>query len=207
MKLVFGKGINDARYRTQYKDTDNKIIRCPFYDRWSNMLRRCYSQKYHITFPSYIGCEVCEEWLIFSNFKSWMQSQDWKGRELDKDLLSNSRVYSPETCVFVSKAVNYALYSERPSNNGLPLGVSPSYNKYQKFPYFRARSGKIWIGSFTDPMEAHKSWQNYIINKFQNLVEEQVDNRVIEALNSIINSITREMQLGLETKEIKGGYK
>lgn len=121
-KLIFGKGVNDVEGKTQLQKDKKVIWRCPFYDRWTNMLRRCYSKSYQKSFPTYVGCTVCEEWLRFSTFKTWMQFQDWEGKELDKDLLSGkSKIYSPETCGFIGKDLNNFII-QRSTRNELPLG-------------------------------------------------------------------------------------
>ena len=54
-----------------------------------------------------------------------MVEQDWEGLQLDKDLLVNgSKVYSRETCVFVSNQVNIFL-TERGNDRGeWPIGVN-----------------------------------------------------------------------------------
>ena len=71
------------------------------------MIKRCYDKNTQIKRPSYIGCSVCEDWLTFSNFKAWMETQDWKGKYLDKDILkSDNRIYGPDRCVFVSNRIN-----------------------------------------------------------------------------------------------------
>ena len=74
-KLVFGKGINDADY-------DTKV--CPYYREWYKMIQICYSTKWQANNDDedLDGRTVCDEWLTFSNFKKWMQTQDWEGREL-----------------------------------------------------------------------------------------------------------------------------
>ena len=108
-KLVFWVGINDADYAVKPM-VGGKQSACVFYRAWVNMLSRCYSDKFQVTHQKYIGCTVCEEWLTFSNFKKWMERQDFKGKQLDKDIIvSGNKVYSPETCVFVSGAVNKLL--------------------------------------------------------------------------------------------------
>ena len=126
-KLVCGVGINNADYVVTVYETigyengkqKRRVVwRCPFYSRWNDMLARCYTTSYKQRFPTYEGCYVCKEWLIFSNFKAWMEKQDWEGKELDKDLLvSRNKVYSPETCVFVDKRVNLFL-TESSANRG-----------------------------------------------------------------------------------------
>jgi len=95
-KLVYGVGINDADYVTQKWETisyvngkqkQNLVWECHYYRTWCGMLMRCYSAKHQERNPTYKGCSVSEEWLRFSNFKSWMERQDFEGMQLDKDLL------------------------------------------------------------------------------------------------------------------------
>ena len=94
-KLVQGIGVNDSDYIVKKFESyinlngDKKrrlIWVCPFYQKWGSMLTRCYSEKYQERHPTYKDCTVCEEWTTFSNFKKWMQGQDYQGKHLDKDL-------------------------------------------------------------------------------------------------------------------------
>ena len=114
-KLVCGVGNNDSDYVVTKFETivvngklKQKLIWvCPYYRVWKGMLERCYSIKYQESQPTYIGCSVTDEWLTFSAFKNWMEKQNFEGMQLDKDLLiEGNKVYSPETCVFVSGMVN-----------------------------------------------------------------------------------------------------
>lgn len=105
-KLICGVGLNDSKYPVLRRDGDKKYT-CPKYAIWTRMLSRCYNAKTHNRQPSYIGCSVCDEWLIFSNFCAWLDDQDWKGKQLDKDLINrNNKLYSPDNCFFISKLVN-----------------------------------------------------------------------------------------------------
>jgi len=94
--LVFGVATSDSSYVTQ-KTIDGVMVVCPFYRKWISMLTRCYSKNYQLRHPTYKGCSVSDEWLLFSAFKSWMKKQDWDGKQLDKDLLiSGNKIYSPD---------------------------------------------------------------------------------------------------------------
>ena len=102
--MVYGVGINDAEYSVhEYKKINGRrktVWRCPYYNRWIDILKRCYSKGFHSKNPTYKGCTVSEEWLIFSNFRDWMIKQNWEGKQLDKDLLfEGNKIYNPETCV------------------------------------------------------------------------------------------------------------
>lgn len=112
-KPIYGIGINDADYR---------IKGCPHYRVWAKMLTRCYSSNSHKEKPSYIGCSVSKEWHSFMSFRSWMRNQDWEGKHLDKDIiLPGNKIYSPKTCVFVSRQINSIL-----TKSNLARGKPPS---------------------------------------------------------------------------------
>lgn len=76
--LVKGVGIFDSELAT----TDEKVLMANRV--WRSMLSRCYSKKYQEKEPSYIDCSVCEEWLLFSNFKKWFDENYVDGYALDK---------------------------------------------------------------------------------------------------------------------------
>jgi len=168
-KLVFGVGVNDSNYTTTVVETvgykpDGKRVqkvvwKCPFYTTWTSMIRRSYSGLYKKTFPSYTDCSVCDEWLTFSNFKSWMERQDYEGKHLDKDLLvRGNKIYSPATCVFVDKEVNYFMTERESCRGSLPIGVSISGNKYKACISGGSKTSQEYLGLFSTPEEAHQAW-------------------------------------------------
>ena len=120
--LVYGFGVNDANYILRILKNNKVIGRCPFYTKWENMLKRCYSYKWHKQYPTYIGCSVCPDWRYFSKFRLWMQTQKWEGLELDKDLLvKGNKVYGPDTCCFLPQAINSLFGHGRGKKNNLHL--------------------------------------------------------------------------------------
>ncbi len=122
-KLVFGVGINDASYIIT-NTIKGKTKTCPFYQKWNSMLARVFSPLLHKKQPYYIGTTVSAEWLIFSNFRLWMEKQEWEGKELDKDILNpGNRHYSKDTCIFISKTLNNLFSSNGASNRVCPTGV------------------------------------------------------------------------------------
>lgn len=77
------------------------------YKTWYDMLRRCYSERFHQRRPSYRGCSVCSEWHNFQNFADWYERNHVEGYELDKDIkIKGNKTYSPEACMFVSAFEN-----------------------------------------------------------------------------------------------------
>jgi len=123
-KSTHGVGVNDSNYQTQ-PTVNGKKVTCPFYTAWTGMMRRCYSEKYQLKNPTYIGCTVDPVWHSFMVFRSWMIKQDWKEKQLDKDILiPGNKVYSPDTCVFVSCQINSLLTDSAACRGRYHMGVT-----------------------------------------------------------------------------------
>lgn len=189
---VCGIGVNDAdynvvRYRNYYDENGKRIKskewECPFYRRWQNMLTRCYSPSSLKKYPTYTDCIVCDEWLVFSNFKAWMEKQDWEGKHLDKDLLvKGNKQYCPSTCVFIDSKINTFLQMPR-RTNGLPDGVSNhSAGKYQVHCNDPFTGKRIYIGLYDSIEDAHLAWQASKRNHAIALAEAETDDRIKQAL-------------------------
>lgn len=109
------------------------------YKVWSNMLLRTIDNPLKKNFPAYEECELCEEWKEYANFKVWYDNPAngyMEGYDLDKDLLSNGKkVYSPETCCFIPKHLNFLLRNKQ-KHDGFPNGVYKNGKGYQsRFTY------------------------------------------------------------------------
>ncbi|AMR57448.1 putative DNA/RNA-binding protein [Pseudomonas phage vB_PsyM_KIL2] len=141
---IHGVGINDCTYEA-YK---GKNCICPYFHAWKGLLSRHIAK----------GVPVAEEWLTFSTFKGWMETQDWEGKELDKDLLGHYTIgYTPATCCFLPKEVNIFMQDRRKSKSGLPIGVSMS--RQGKFKAYADSFGVgNYLGTFNTKEEAHNSW-------------------------------------------------
>ena len=193
-KLVHGVGINNADYAVQKFETvgyingkqKQKLVWiCPYYQAWRNMLARCYSAKTQERQPTYIGCTVSKEWLAFNVFKSWMMAQDWEGNQLDKDLLvEGSKIYSADTCVFVTQAVNKFANDHGATRGEWRIGVNwhKRVNKFQSIcsnPFTRKTEH---LGYFTTEIEAHNAWAKRKLELAHELAAIQTDERVAKAL-------------------------
>lgn len=191
-KLVYGVGINDSDYIISKKKTvgrDGRRLKqitvwtCPFYQSWIGMLRRCYSEIFHKKCPTYIGCSVCEEWLTFSNFKKWMETQDWGGKQLDKDILVvGNKVYSPETCCFVSQRVNKFLLDSARSRGEWPIGVCFHKGTGKFTAVVRCENKAKHLGLFHTPEEAYIVWKKAKHEVACDLAKLETDCRIKEAL-------------------------
>jgi hypothetical protein len=181
---MFDVGINDADYQVQPLVGDKRVF-CPFYLRWVGMLKRCYSKNYQIKNPHYIGCTVCNEWLTFSNFKKWMEKQDWQGKALDKDIIIvGNKEYSPSACAFVDVYVNGFVTDCLSARGNLPIGVgvcgkTGKLEARCRNPFTKK---KEWLGYFEDEQSASAAWRKrkHEISCF--LANLQADGRVAAAL-------------------------
>jgi hypothetical protein len=191
-KLVFGVGVNDVGQNCKHEYIEGKRRRvwvCPVYVKWGDMLRRSYGKSYQNRQPTYMGTTVCDEWLIFSNFKRWVLDvqveKDWERLQLDKDILiPNNKIYSPETCCFVPQSINLWFSCKR---NGKHTGVdydkrSGRFYAICKRPKMLGGSFKKFLGSFDTALEAHLAWKAKKHEYSQLLADKVTDLRVAEVL-------------------------
>jgi len=193
-KTVWGVGINDADYVVKKQETigylngklkQKMVWICPYYQAWKEMLRRCYSAKYQETYPTYKGCSVSEKWLALSNFRAWMEKQDFEGMHLDKDILfKGNKVYSAETCVFVAPLVNAFINDQRTSRGECLLGAclhkpSGNFKSQCNNPFTKKYEH---LGFFTCEQEAHEAWRKRKLELAHELAAIQTDPRVATAL-------------------------
>lgn len=158
--LVYGVGINDAPWGGIGRADDQR------YRAWVRMLGRCYSPEYLALYPTYQGCSVDPDWLKYSHFKEWMDTQHWEGMVLDKDLkVIGNRIYSPETCLFIPAWINSLLANLSTKNRDLPMGVHMHGKR------FRARYksfGKTKsIGIFDSADDAHAAYRAYRLGEIK----------------------------------------
>jgi len=193
-KLVCGVGLNDADYNV-YSKINGKQVMCKFYKTWSNMIRRCYSEIYQKKNPTYICCTVNDCWLVFSNFKKWMETKDFKEKQLDKDLkVAGNKVYGPDNCMFVSSSINKILI-----NSVARIGICPQgvYFDKRTEKYCANVSDNIktkYLGAYTTIKEAELA---YLIAKHKivkQAASDEADQEVSQALH---------MQAGLILDKLK----
>jgi len=190
-KLIFGVATNDAWYRVVLKVKGVKT-RCPYYSRWLSMIARCYYDDGGGIREAYKGCSVCDEWLMFSNFRSWMKMERWEGLELDKDIIKpGNKIYSPESCCFVSKRLN-----------GLLVGAIGAESRYKGFRFivelgkYRAvirDCGKsLYIGDFSTAKQARSEYVKMKCNFLKREIAKCDNPSVVAGLLSHIKIMKQE---------------
>ena len=134
IKNVYHRSVEGHGYQGEgaYSHKTHKLL----YQTWRNMLMRVFSEDYHKKKPTYIGVEVCDEWLNLQVFGKWFEENFIEDYVLDKDLLGNStKIYSPDTCLFISPRLNSFLTNKKSVNKSGYTGV-----------YWHNRD-KVWVAS------------------------------------------------------------
>ena len=180
--LVYGVGVNDGTYPAK---VDGKNVK--EYALWSNMLKRCYSEKSKKISPTYIGCYVSSNFKQYSYFYEWCQDQigfNTTDAALDKDLLvKGNRVYSETSSVFLPQRLNNLFLKSTSVRGELPIGVSKHGNKYQAG--CNAHSKIVYLGRHITPesaFNAYKTFKEAHIKELAEHYKDVIDPRAYQAL-------------------------
>lgn len=183
MPVVCGLGYHGFMYTGSLEES---------YQRWKNMIFRCYSETIHKSYPEYKDCTVCEEWLNYSNFKMWYNThiEPWELMglkvDLDKDILfKGNKVYSPETVSFVPHIINTLFVNGKNNRGDLPLGVyyDPETKKYCACMSLMRKRKKL--GRFDTSEAAFTKYKQYKEDFIKHMAEqykEKLPDKVYQAM-------------------------
>jgi hypothetical protein len=179
-KLIHGIGVNDAAYAV-CPAVDGKVVTCPYYLSWRNMITRCYSARFHEVCPTYAGCSVVKEWHSFVAFRAWMTTQDFEGKHLDKDILvEGNKIYGPDTCVFVDSQTNKLLTDRAADRGDLPIGVTMNRSRYQA--QCSQNGSQKNLGLYDTAEQASAAYRAFKAEVIMEAALQQPDPRVHDAL-------------------------
>ena len=186
---VFGVGIIGNEKKI---DENGKTIKS--YSVWTNMLNRCYSDKYQKKHPTYKDCYVCEEWLNYSNFKKWYDDNyyeiDGEQMDLDKDILvKGNKTYSPNTCVFVPQNINTLFIKRNKARGKYPIGVYKPNNS-NKFiaqcnTFYNGKKQQKYLGLYNtidDAFNAYKQFKEAEIKQIAEEYKDRIPDKLYEAM-------------------------
>lgn len=149
-----------------YNDIKNGSSLCG-YGVWKSMIQRCYDENYKTKHPAYKNCTCCNEWLLFSNFKKWYDTQPHHEEHgnrkihLDKDIFSNDDgFYSPQTCCLIPNSLNTALSYRVENPKGLPKGVYIHRGRYSVKGLDPRTNKRKHIGTFADAKSAYEAYRH-----------------------------------------------
>lgn len=146
----------------------------PLSHTWSNMKARCYNpNNSHYQWYGGEGTSVCDEWKDdFMTFYTWAIQNGWEPKaRLDKDILCKElgvhpKVYSPDTCQFLTNSENCQatrlLNAQNKSGyRGVSVKKSKTINKF--IAQISVNGKKHHIGYYQTPEEAAQAYDDYVI--------------------------------------------
>lgn len=178
---VFGVGyLGEGKYKTKINGKHTKA-----YSYWYRALTRCYDPYTLNKYPTYIDCYVCKEWLCFQNFAKWFYKHYYEvpgeRMELDKDILfKGNKIYSPDTCVFVPKRINYLFTKSDATRGEYPIGVHYCYDK-KGYEYLISQCQTLgkqkYLGCFSlnEPFHAFYVYKQFKENYIKQVADEYKD--------------------------------
>ena len=189
---VCGVGIIGDKYDIITKE--NKELLTREYSTWHNMLTRCYNEENSSKRPTYIDCNVSENFKHYTYFYEWCQEQigfnneDW---HLDKDLLfKGNKLYSEYTCVFLPREINILFTTRVRFRGESPIGVHFSNRKGKYVAQIsdgKSKGNRTHLGLFNDEYSAFCAYKEAKEIKIKELAEKwkgKIDDR---AYNALIN--------------------
>ena len=182
---VYGIGVLGAKYPSRVKGVLTKE-----YALWKRMLERCYSDIFKKQRPTYVGCEVSDNFKSYEYFYEWCHKQigfNNKGFDLDKDLLvKGNKVYSEDSCVFIPSEINSLLVKSAASRGEHLIGVYWCNTNNAFVAQVRRNKGKQeHLGLFKTEIEAfnaYKTAKESFVKEQANKWKDKIDTRAYEAL-------------------------
>ena len=178
----------------KYKMHDEVSNPTKCYNAWYGMLTRCYNEKYHEKYPTYIDCEVYKEWLNFQNFGVWYEDNYYeiKGERmaLDKDILiKGNKIYSPDTCIFVPQTINSLFIKRNKARGKSVIGTTPVNGKYKaQCQIFNPETGKSkqeYLGTYDTQekaFEVYKQFKERYIKRVAEHYKDQIPDKLYQAM-------------------------
>jgi len=156
LPVVHGVGfIGDGEYKSRMNGERYKP-----YQIWMAMLQRCYSESRQKSHETYTECTVCTEWHNFQNFASWYEENHTKGLHLDKDIkIKGNKIYSPETCSFVTHNKNTEEANAKSYNFISPEGVLTNIYNMNTFCKGKSLDPSCMIKVSKGKRKQHKGWR------------------------------------------------
>ena len=184
---VYSVGIIGAKYPSRVNGVLTREYRL-----WMDMLRRCCSDDFKKKNPTYIDCEVSDNFKSYEYFYEWCNEQigfGVEGFELDKDLLiKGNKIYNENTCIFIPSEINLVLTKRTTSRGRHLIGVHWN-KKYKAFvaQISRNKGKREYLGYFKTEIEAYNTYKK----AKEAFVKEQAEkwkNKIdIRAYNALIN--------------------
>lgn len=190
MKFIKESECGKVVFNIDTRNISNDLKKTKIYKSWYDMLYRCYSEHLHMRFPTYIGCQVCEDWHDFYNFYKWYQNNYYEviinGKQskmdLDKNVLvKGNKIYSPNTCCFMPHEINTMFINGKKNRGDYPLGVW--YDSHKK--KYRSNLCSKKLGTFNtveQAFEAYKREKEKQIKELARKYKKQIPDKLYQAM-------------------------
>ena len=156
-KAVCGVFINDAPFNASIVVAGERLWH-EGYRSWTHMIHRAYG-KVKTHFPTYEGVEVCEEWRSFMAFRDWWICAHVQGWCMDKDILGNGKLYSPDTCLYIPQWLNKFMNISEASRGNSPIGTTKSGNGFNAHVKNPVTGKHEYLGHFKSAAEGSAAWR------------------------------------------------
>ena len=160
------------------------------YEYWKNILLRCYGTTVKEKYPTYQECTICEEWLLYDNFKKWCDENYYQieneRMQIDKDILfKKNKHYSPNTCCFVPDRINCLIIKSDKIRGEYPIGVSYSKKSGLYIASMKKSNRNVWLGEYVTPEKAfqvYKAEKEKYIKEVADSYKGKIPKNVYDAL-------------------------
>lgn len=142
---------------------------------------------------SYEGCT--NDFIGFQEFAEFCNNEFGfelkrcgKFWNLDKDiLLKGNKSYSSETCIFVPNDINTVFINHQSSRGTYPLGVKWHNDGPNPFlSSYKDNGRNIYCGLFSEPMEAHRPWQQGKVKVLRELAVREDIREHFKLINALL---------------------
>lgn len=189
-KVMHGVGINDSTYMTRVRSGNGRLS-CPAYSCWHDIIGRTSSERIKEKRNCYADVSVCKEWTKFLNFRAWWIKNQVDGWQIDKDIITDKRIYSPDTCIFVPASINLFMVDSRSIRGDCPIGVylDSARGMFMSRCHNPSTGKHEFIGRFASPDDASDAWFRRKIEHAKNMKPEMdaIDSRIYGRAVEIIS--------------------
>lgn len=161
----FGVG----KYKSKEGSATKGFASLPAYAAWTNMLSRCYDKNY-MNRSIYEEVTVDPDWHNFQIFAEWYTNElkytGWQGGDyLDKDILSDDKIYSAQTCCIVPARLN-SIVNSKHKNTKLLQGVRKGGKNFRVVPGYDVSDIR-----FNSEIDAHIAYVDSKVSRIKELAK------------------------------------